>query len=93
MVLSQFMTSLCHSYWQFILAQGVLTGLGNGAVYMPSMAVVSHWFYHRRAFALGVFSSGVSIGGGIWPIVVSKLLVKVGFAWTLRIVRSVPDLF
>jgi hypothetical protein len=29
-LLSLFMTALCTEYWQFFLAQGVLTGLGSG---------------------------------------------------------------
>jgi hypothetical protein len=30
--LSVFMTSLCKEYWQFILAQGLLQGVGIGLV-------------------------------------------------------------
>lgn len=32
-LLSLFMTALCTEYWQFFLAQGVLTGLGSGMTY------------------------------------------------------------
>jgi MFS family permease len=32
--LSVFMTSLCKEYWQFILAQGILQGVGIGLVYV-----------------------------------------------------------
>jgi MFS family permease len=34
-LLSLFMTALCTEYWQFFLAQGVLTGLGSGMTYSP----------------------------------------------------------
>jgi MFS family permease len=32
-LLAMFTTAQCTQYWQFILAQGVLTGLGSGLTY------------------------------------------------------------
>ena len=36
-LLSLFMTALCTEYWQFFLAQGVLTGLGSGMTYIHNV--------------------------------------------------------
>ena len=42
---------------QVLLAQGVGLGLGTGFMYVPGMAVVSHYFHRRRAFAMGLVAS------------------------------------
>lgn len=33
------MTGLCSQYWQLILAQGTVVGLGSGLLFLPSIAV------------------------------------------------------
>ncbi|KAK7414545.1 hypothetical protein QQX98_006572 [Neonectria punicea] len=85
------MTSLCHEYWQFMLAQGVSMGVSMGLLTFPSMAAVSQYFDKRRAAALGVAISGSSIGGVVIPLALSKMLTgsSLGFGWTVRIVGFV----
>lgn len=64
------LTGLTYSFG-FAFAMRFLTGLGNGAAYVPAMALGSAWFaMHRRGFATGIVSGG--IGGGI---LISGLLV------------------
>lgn len=41
---------------------------------MPS---VNHWFFKRRGLALGIVTSGSSVGGVIWPIAIDHLIIKV----------------
>src|SRR5277367_2699829 len=55
--------------------------------FFPSVACLSHWFRRKRALAMGIVYSGSSIGGVIWPILMSHLLnnPSVGFKWSLRI--------
>jgi MFS family permease len=79
------MASLSTEYYQFILAQGICSPLGASAVFNASVNSVSTWFAKRRAFALGVTASGSSLGGVIFPIMVSNLIPKVGFPWAMRI--------
>ncbi|KAJ5088766.1 MFS transporter asaE [Penicillium angulare] len=79
------MTSLSTEYYQFILAQGICSPLGASAIFNASVNSVSTWFAKRRAFALGVTASGSSLGGVIFPIMVSKLIPQVGFGWAMRI--------
>ncbi|KAL1303211.1 hypothetical protein AAFC00_006630 [Neodothiora populina] len=90
-LLGVFMTSLCHTYWQFFLAQALLLGTGIGFVATPSFAVVPRYFKQNRALAMGVTIGGSSLGGIIWPIMLNRLLnhTGVGFGWTLRIVGFV----
>lgn len=79
------MTSLSSKYYQFILAQGICSALGASAIFNACVNSVSTWFGKRRAFALGIMASGSSLGGVIFPIMVSKLIPEVGFPWAMRI--------
>lgn len=56
------MTGLCSQYWQLMLAQGVMVGLGSGFLFLPSIAVLPQYFEKRRALATGIGSSGSAIG-------------------------------
>ncbi|KAK0650033.1 major facilitator superfamily domain-containing protein [Cercophora newfieldiana] len=80
-------TSLCEKYWQFMLAQGVLTGIAMGFLLSPSMAAVSQHFHRRRGAAMGIAIAGSSIGSVVFPIMLSKLLneTNIGFGWSVRI--------
>ncbi|KAJ5733877.1 MFS transporter asaE [Penicillium malachiteum] len=79
------MTSLSTEYYQFILAQGICSALGASAVFNACVNSVSTWFAKRRAFALGVMAAGSSLGGVIFPIMVSHLIPEVDFPWAMRI--------
>ena len=85
-VLGFFMTSICKTYWQAFLAQGVCIGIGNGLLFVPSMALVSTYFLKRRSLALGLTAGGSATGGLVFPAIVEQLLPKVGFGWTLRVI-------
>lgn len=61
-VFGMLMTGLCSQYWQLILAQGVVVGLGSGCLFLPSIAVLPQYFEQRRALATGIGSSGSAIG-------------------------------
>lgn len=80
-----FTNSLCKAFWQLLLAQGLCTGLGSGIVFCPSMGVVTTYFEKNRGLAVAVVSTGNSVGGAIYPVVVRSLLPKIGFAWTVRV--------
>lgn len=86
-LLSVFMTSLCTTYYQFMLAQGVLGGISMGMSMAPSMAATGHYFNRNRGAALGLVVGGSSIGGVIFPIALAKLLPhkSLSFGWTIRI--------
>ncbi|RSL93770.1 hypothetical protein BHE90_011386 [Fusarium euwallaceae] len=85
------MTSICKEYWQFMLAQGVLTGLANGLLMFPALAAVPQWFNANRGAAMGLSIAGSSLGAVVFPIVLSKLLTTtdLGFGWSVRITAFV----
>jgi predicted MFS family arabinose efflux permease len=85
LVLGQMMLSLCHEYWQVLLAQAFCIGIGTGALFVPSMAILSTYFSTRIGLAIGIAASGSSFGGVIYPIVFHKLLPQIGFGWTTRV--------
>ncbi|GKZ17714.1 hypothetical protein AbraIFM66951_009610 [Aspergillus brasiliensis] len=87
-VFGMMMTSLCHKYYQFILAQGVVLGIANGFLQFPAMAAVSQYFDKNRAAALGLAVSGSSIGGVVVPIALTRMFdhTSLGFGWSIRII-------
>src|ERR1700710_22937 len=83
-VFGLFMASLSTTYWQLFLAQGVCCGLGNGALFCPSLSLLSTYFSKKRSLALGIAAAGSATGGMVFPAMVQQLLPKVGFPWTMR---------
>lgn len=79
-----FCTSLCTKYWQFMLAQGICIGIGNGFLFCPSLALISTYFLKKRALALGLAACGSVTGGLIFPVMARELLPSIGFPWTVR---------
>lgn len=79
------MTSLCKEYWQVILAQAFCIGLGNGMLFIPSVAILPQYFTTRKALANGLAASGSSVGGVIYPIVFRELYPRIGFPWATRV--------
>jgi MCP family monocarboxylic acid transporter-like MFS transporter 10 len=48
-------------------------GLALGMIYIPSLAIIGHYFQRRRALAMGIAASGSSIGTVIHPIMLNHL--------------------
>ncbi|KAH6614359.1 major facilitator superfamily domain-containing protein [Chaetomium sp. MPI-SDFR-AT-0129] len=85
-VFGMMMTSLCTQYWQVMLAQGLVVGLGFGCLFVPSVAIVSTYFTSKKSFATGVAAAGSSLGGVIYTITFSRLQPRIGFPWATRVV-------
>lgn len=83
-VLGLMMASLGTQYYQFLLAQGVCSALGASAIFFTAMGSTGTWFFKRRATAFGIIASGSSLGGVIFPIMVSGLIPQIGYPWTMR---------
>ncbi|KAH9948289.1 MFS general substrate transporter [Amylocystis lapponica] len=85
LVFSIMMTSLCKHYYQFVLAQGILLGLGIGMLFYPSLSAISTHFSRRRGTAVGIALAGSGVGGVVYPIMLRRLFSEVGFSWAVRI--------
>lgn len=81
------MTSLCKEYYQFILAQGILSGLSIGFLFTPALSAVNHYFMKKRGIAIGIAAVGSSLGGVIFPLILENCFYsnRIGFAWGVRI--------
>ncbi|KAF4889564.1 Riboflavin transporter MCH5 [Colletotrichum viniferum] len=86
LVIGVMLLSICTLYWHFMLAFGILCGLGSSLVFTPSIAAVGHWFKRRRGFATGMASTGGSIGGIVFPLMMQSLFPRLGWGWTIRAV-------
>lgn len=88
MVFSLMMISLCHEFYQFVLAQGILLGISMALTTWPMLALVGQYVKKHRAAAMGFVIAGSSLGGIVWPIVVDRLIKvpSIGFPWTMRII-------
>lgn len=78
------MASISTEYYQFLLSQGICSAIGASFIVTPAMSCVSTWFHKRRGLAMGLAAAGSSLGGGIIPIVVTRMLAEVGFPWAMR---------
>ncbi|KAI1207669.1 MFS general substrate transporter [Annulohypoxylon truncatum] len=88
-VLGMFLMSISNQYWSLMLTQGVLTGIGAGIFFTPSLALVATYFNERRGLAVGLATTGNSAGGIIYPVVVRQLIPTLGFAWTTRVLAFI----
>ena len=61
-ILGMMLTSLCHNYWEVLVAQGILVGIGNGLQFLPSVAIVPQYFSTRKSLATGIATAGSSVG-------------------------------
>jgi sugar phosphate permease len=80
------LTGLAQSFG-FAFAMRLLTGLGNGAAFVPAMALGSAWFAtQKRGFATGIVSAGIGAGTLISGLAVPPILSAFGndgwrFSW------------
>ncbi|HUL32218.1 MAG TPA: MFS transporter [Thermodesulfobacteriota bacterium] len=86
MGLTMILTGFAQSF-SFAFIMRLLTGFGNGAAYVPAMALGSAWFaLRRRGFATGIVSGGIGGGTLIAGLIVPPLLKIYGiegwrFSW------------
>ncbi len=55
-------TSRTTTYAGLLLAYGVVTAVGLGAIYVVSYATVPRWFHRRRGLATGIATAGLGVG-------------------------------
>ncbi len=74
MGVTMILTGLAQSFG-FAFAMRLLTGLGNGASFVPAMALGSAWFAaKKRGFATGIVSAGIGAGTLISGLLVPPIL-------------------
>ncbi|WPG98914.1 MFS monocarboxylate transporter-like protein [Acrodontium crateriforme] len=84
--LGVFLLSLSSKYYQIMLCQGMLIGIGNGCLYLPGLALVGRSFRERRSIAMAITSCGAPVGGIAFTLAFEHLINPLGFAWTVRVI-------
>ncbi|KAG9258651.1 putative MFS monocarboxylate transporter [Emericellopsis atlantica] len=82
-------TSFCTELWHFIIAFGILCGVGTSLLFTPSVGAVGHWFKARRGLATGIAATAGGFGGIIFPLMANPLFEQIGFGWTARCIALI----
>ena len=71
--------SLVAELWQPYVLYGLVAALGMGTAYVPCNTTVVKWFVARRGLAVGLASSGASVGTFALPPLAQLLVTAVGW--------------
>jgi OFA family oxalate/formate antiporter-like MFS transporter len=74
--------------WQIYLFYGVINGIGMSGLWVPLLSPLNRWFVARRSLMTGIVMSGMTIGGIIAPLVISRLIVAYDWRQTFVIIGS-----
>ncbi|KAK6713572.1 hypothetical protein SNK04_004537 [Fusarium graminearum] len=83
-VIGTVLQSLSTKYWQYLLTQGLMIGIGAGCLSILSVAVTSLWFTTRLALVNGLAACGSGLGGVLLPIMVRELNEQTSLPWATR---------
>ncbi|KAH9924765.1 major facilitator superfamily domain-containing protein [Fomitopsis serialis] len=86
MTVALMLASIATKYWELLLSQGIMFGIGSSLAYIPAIGLPSQWFDKRRGLATGIASSGSGIGAVILSPIVQTAIDNLGIPWALRIV-------
>lgn len=78
-----FAASAASQFFEFVLFQGLLFGLGSSFAYYPAVSV-SRRYFQRHGLANGFVLSGGALGGCVLPYSVRVLLEKYGLPVAFR---------
>ena len=66
--------SAAGSYWTFLAAVVVMAVASGAAGFLTLNVALANWFQRKRAFAMGISSVGLGLGGVLAPIVAWSLV-------------------
>lgn len=59
--------------------------------FFPSMGLMAHWFKSKIPYAMGCLASGSSVGGIVIPIMISRLIPRIGFGTWVYISNATSE--
>ncbi|XP_029306305.1 monocarboxylate transporter 9-like [Cottoperca gobio] len=72
-----------------IFSYGIVVGLGCGLVYAATLTITCQYFDKRRGLALGIVTTGTSVGAFIYASAQNELIVLFGLDGCLLIIGAV----
>lgn len=84
MALGLYMIQHATALWQIWVVYGTIFPFSSALMGpLASQTLIAKWFVTQRGLAMGLSAMGTNVGGGVFPLVVSGLLVDVGWRDTL----------
>ena len=71
--------ALVRELWQPYVVYGVFGALGMGTAYVPCHSTVVKWFARRRGLAIGIASTGASLGTFLLPPLAHRIVTLAGW--------------
>jgi MFS family permease len=78
--------SQVNAVWQFYLFYGVIIGVGLSGLWVPLISPISRWFDAKRSMMTGIVMSGMTIGGIVAPLIISRLIIAYDWRQTFLII-------
>lgn len=81
------------SYTQFLIARAML-GIGEAPMFPVAARVVKDWFHERdQALGVGVWNGAPSLGTAVAPLLLTPLMLAVGWQWMFVLIGIVGFFF
>ena len=85
--------SQVNTAWQIYLFYGVIIGVGLSGLWVPLISPISRWFDAKRSMMTGIVMSGMTIGGIVAPLIVSRLIIAYDWRQTFLIIGGAALFF
>jgi len=70
-----------NSVWQLYVYFGIIVGIGFTVCWTPVNATISRWFFKKRVLALGIATSGITLGHMFVPPLVAIFITMNGWRY------------
>ncbi|TXT13402.1 hypothetical protein VHUM_00769 [Vanrija humicola] len=68
--------------WHLVLTIGIMFTF-SGLTYYPCATIIFEWWHKRVGMASGIMYAGTGLGGTMYPFLVTSLLQRAGYRWTM----------
>lgn len=82
--LGSLLSGLAFAAW-FLIAARVVQALGSALMAPSSLAIISEYFRHNRATAVGIWGATSGLGGALGPSVGAVIVATLGWRWVFLI--------
>lgn len=83
------LSALVTAGWQLYVTLGAIAALGMSVTWVPCNATVARWFVRRRGTAVGLASSGTSVGNFCVPPLAALMIAEWGWRTALAVLAVV----